>query len=626
MSNLTSHPRLFAGPDDLATTDARFEHSGPVAARARELYRRDLAEASARVVVPTAETGHNWHLRRMRDLQKRVVTLLVEYLRTRDVCYRRLIFDYLRLADSWEYWSWIDWRGSADTPQDPYDLSFGEMGMTLAVVYDWLYDELDEDERELLLQMARRQTDAFLRGVAEGAWWTEREYSNWTAATNGGAGMLALAAWEELDRAEEILQHVERSIGIFFGSIREDGGWPEGVGYWNYGMRYGFLYLLSHEAATGTEHPLLAREAVRNTAIFPLLFSPHGQAAGFGDSNHFSALAFHYRVLKRLDLAGYTPMLDDIASREDGFGNTTWPTAALYGLLGPTSGDGSEAPADIPANRLLDGIDWGYLSDGLPGPKTFISVRGGSADVPHGHADLMAFWFQVQAEQFLINADDGGYLDTTFSRLRNELYGCGPLSKNTILLNGVGVRPDSTSRTRSFEHDGHFIIQVDTSDCFGGFGGTKAYGDRWLHYCCRTFINLGAGRYLIIDRARFSNEGQFEARFHTFLPMEISPQRQVVRICGQQETVRLRFGCSQPIVLREAISTPIMPQQPADTILQVQSEALVENITLVTLIDLAESDEALGVEQTETSLFLKLGSEALWTLPLDANGDPFAEP
>ncbi len=622
MSELTSHPRLFAHPDDFAAIEARFEHSGPVAARNREHFRRDLAEASAQVIVPTPETGHNWHLRRMRDLQKRVVTLLVEYFRSGDPCHRRLVFDYLRLAASWEYWSWIDWRGPADEPQDTYDLSFGEIGMTLALVYDWLEAELDTDERELLLGMARRQTQAFLRSVAEGAWWTTREYSNWTAVTNGGAGMLALAAWEELDRAEEILQHVERAIGVFFGSLHQDGGWPEGVGYWNYGMRYGFLYLLSHEAATAAQHPLLARAAVRNTALFPLLFSPYGQGAGFGDSNRFTVLPFHYRVLKRLGLTAYTSMLDDLTARDERSGTTGWPAAGLYGLLGPTPDEASAEPIDLPANRLLGGIDWGYLSDGWPRPHTFISVRGGSADVPHGHPDLMAFWFQVQAEQFLINANDGAYLDTTFSSQRTELYGCCPLSKNTILLNGVGVRSDSTSRTRSFEHEGCDIIQVDAGDCFTT---ERAYGDTWLRYCCRSFVNLGEARYLIVDRVRFSNEGQFEARFHAFLPIEINLQAQVVRLCGQDHTASLRFACTQPLVLRQALATPVLPQRPADTILQVQSEALVEAITLVTLIDLAATDEPLGLEQAETNLALKLGSQAVWTIPLAANGDPFAE-
>ena len=625
--DLTAHPRLFARAEDLATINARFGQKSPVAAKAYDLHRRDLAEASAEVALSAPQTGHNWHLGRMRELQKRVVSLLVEYKRTGDEQYRQLATAYLGLPDTWEYWSWIDWRTNHPhgRPTDVYDLSVGEMGLTLAVAWDWLEDDLSDTERSLLLRLGGRQTTAYLQAFADEdrCWWAKGEYSNWTAVTNGGAGMLALAMWEELPEAEEILGHASEGIEAFFGSLHDDGGWPEGVGYWNYGMRYGYLYLLSHEAATGEQHPLLKCEGVRNAAIFPLLFSPHGQAAGFGDANHFRVMPFHYRVLERLGLAAHTAVLDEIGQRPEGFGISSWPSGALYGALGPGSETRRAERPEVPANKLLAGIQWGYMSDGMPSPDTFMSVRGGTADVPHGHADLMAFWFQANDEQFLINATDGKYLDTTFSPFRYELYGCGALSKNTILLNGVGIRPDSTSETRSFEHDGHFVIQVDASDCFGGSEGTKAYGDTWLHYCCRSFVNLGEGRYLIIDRARFSNEGQFEARFHTHMPMAIDDERQIVGLAGEKATARLRMACTEPVVLRQSTSAPIMPQQPADTILQVQSEHLVKSVILATLVDIAECAETLQMRADESSLMLTLGGRQLCVIPLDENGDPF---
>ena len=62
------------------------------------------------------------------------------------------------LADTWEYWSWIDWRTNHPhgRPTDVYDLSVGEMGLTLAVAWDWLHDDLSDAERALLLRLDRR--------------------------------------------------------------------------------------------------------------------------------------------------------------------------------------------------------------------------------------------------------------------------------------------------------------------------------------------------------------------------------------------------------------------------------------------------------------------------------------
>lgn len=613
------HPRLFARPEDFTRIDERFSAAHEVARKAHAIYHENLATASVEATITSLPTGHNWHLIRARELQTRIVTLMVEYLRGGDETYRRVAIEHLRMAAGWEYWSWIDWRSPEPSPTDPYDLSFGELGMTFGLAWDWLYETLSADERELLRALAQRHTSAYLSAYETGKnWWADRQYSNWTAVTCGGAGMLALSMHEELDAAEEILSKAEAGIEVFFGSMDDDGGWPEGAGYWNYGMRYGYLYLLSHEAATGSPHPLFEREAVRQGALFPLLFCPHGCACGFGDVNRFSVLAFHYRVLERLGLTEFIPVLDRIAGSEGGLGESNWPTAALYGLLARTTQPAGEP--NLPANRLLSGIEWGYMSDAMPNPHTYMSIRGGTAKVPHGHPDLMAFWYQVDDEQFLINAWDGRYLDTTFSAYRTELYGCSPFSKNTILLNGIGVRNDATSHTRAFEHEGLSVIKVDASDCFGQ---TQSYGATWLDHCARTFINLGDDRYLLIDQVRFTTEGQFEARFHTFLPVEIEAERTLVSIQGEKARLRVRMACDQPLCIREGRSCPVLPARPADTIIQVQSERLVDGITLVTLLDTEHNDGVLTIDREGGRLTVRLGEHAVCTVPVDDNGTVF---
>ncbi|MFO7945499.1 MAG: hypothetical protein R6V19_01605 [Armatimonadota bacterium] len=618
MEQLTAHPRLFAGSDDICNIDNRLQADSAIARGMHRAY-RDNVETARSAVVEHKQSGHNWHLVRARHLQKRLLTVLVEYLRTGDSSdLRALALQYLRILQGWEYWSWIDWRSPHFEPQEVYDLSYGEIGMSVAVAYDWLHDELSDDERELFLDLADRHSSAYVKGVQEEAWWTTREYSNWTAVTNGGAGMLALAMWEELDNAGEILQYAEDAIELFFTSADDDGGWPEGVGYWNYGMRYGYLYLLSWENATGKQHPLFSTPAVENLALFPMLFSPHGQGTGFGDVNNFAPMPFHYRVLERIDRREWWRVLDTDAEKTESFDHRNWPRPALYALLGPIDRSDLDEP-HTPDNWLLNGIRWGYLSEGMPEPETYMSVRGGTCKVPHGHTDLMALWFQAGDEQLLINAPDGTYLDTTFSERRYELYGCRSQSKNTILLNGVGVTPDATSVTRQFETDDLAGIHVDCSDCFGELGN---YGADWVEHCSRSAVNLGDGRYLLADHVRFHNEGQFEARFHTFADVEIHEQ-EVVSINGETCTAKLRMWASQPVAIRSGISSPVVPTQPADTIIQVQSEALISDLTMVTLIELSTSGEALECEEDDGALTVSRGGEEMIVIPLGADGVPF---
>ncbi len=617
MEKLTGPPRLFASSDDICNINKRLQAEGPVAKGMQDAYHENV-EVARSGVVEHDQSGHNWHLVRARHLQKRLLTVLVEYLRTGDSELRALAVQYLRILQGWAYWSWIDWRSSHPEPQEVYDLSYGEIGLSVAVAYDWLHDELSRDERKLFLDLADRHTSAYMKAIGEGAWWTEREYSNWTAVTNGGAGMLALAMWEELDNAEEILQYAEDAIRLFFNSADDDGGWPEGVGYWNYGMRYGYLYLLSWENATGKLHPLFSTPAVQNLVLFPMLFSPHGQGTGFGDVNNFAPMPFHYRVLDRINHREWWWVLDTDAEKSQAFDHRNWPRPAQYALLGPVERSDAGA-SDAPDNRLLNGIRWGYLSEGMPEPDTYMSVRGGTCQVPHSHTDLMAFWFQAGDEQLLINAPDGTYLDTTFSNRRFELYGCRSQSKNTILLNGVGVTPEATSVTTQFATDEFVGIHVDCSDCFGELGN---YGGDWVEHCSRSVVNLGGGRYLLADHVRFHNEGQFEARFHTFADVNISDQ-DVASLDGETYTAKLRIWASEPVAIRSGISSPIVPSQPADTIIQVQSEALVDSLTMVTLIDLAASDEPLSCKAEDDRLTVTPGGNEVVSIPLATDGVPF---
>ncbi|HOF86684.1 MAG TPA: hypothetical protein PLZ36_01095, partial [Armatimonadota bacterium] len=303
MITAASH-RLFVSADRWARLRALPEH--PLLRQAAA-YVADTAEAfSADRAITVNETGHNWHLIRARRAQTRVVTLLVRYGMTGDRRYRDAALDYLRDMAGWEYWSWITWRDGISDPDAIFDLSYGENSATLALAYDWLADELTADERARIVETARaRALRPYLaRNGTAGAemWYYRRPDCNWNTVCNGGAGMLALALGDLAPESARVLALAEAGVRHYFEFLDEDGAWPEGIGYWGYGHRYGYMYLLSHERAAGRPHPLLARPGSRNTLRFPFLFSPNGVPASFGDVNSFFPLPFIYAAAERYDL------------------------------------------------------------------------------------------------------------------------------------------------------------------------------------------------------------------------------------------------------------------------------------------------------------------------------------
>ena len=251
---LIPHPRLYITADHYRRLQQPADTPVLTVAsrRVTDLARKFLADPT--IIVD--ETGHNYHLIRGRRMQTRVVTLLTEYRRTGDRRFRNAILADIRRMAKWEYWSWITWRKNDPRPEAIFDLSYGENSATLAIAFDGLRDELTGDEVALFVETARRRSlipYVRLNGGEKKQGYYDRPDTNWNTVCNGGAGMLALAMGDLCPESKQVVSLVEKGVTPFFKYLRKDGAWPEGIGYWNYGMRYGFMYLLSHERATGRE-------------------------------------------------------------------------------------------------------------------------------------------------------------------------------------------------------------------------------------------------------------------------------------------------------------------------------------------------------------------------------------
>jgi hypothetical protein len=557
--NLHVHPRLYVSPDQIARLrNERLKH--PVLVRAAEGVARFADEALKTTDFAYTRDVHNEHLLRARVNQGRVVTLLVRWLMTADRRFRDAAVAHIDAMGAWEYWSWITWRKGNPDPLAMFDLSYGENATTLAIAYDWLHDDLSIPERQRFQGIAEKWVFApFLhhtRTTVPGqcAWWYGHPSSNWNTVCAGGAGMLALAMFGEVPAARRVLPRVERSFQPYFLELdKTDGAWPEGIGYWNYGMRYAFMYLLSHENATGRKHPLLRRPATKATLRFPVDFSPNEVPCSFGDVNHFHPLPFHFEVARRLGcddiLSMLEPRIGQLNDRMD-----EWPDAAEMLLLHPRISPGKVTPA-VPFGRRYQGQDWLILADRMPGPRLFLAARGGTTKVPHSHLDLLSFHCVAGDESMVTNLMPGEYLDTTFSARRWDIFEMGPASKNTILINGVGIAPSSSVITTSLK-----FPRVSKSQGFR-LDASAAFGDMRdglvVTLCARAFILLDAPAFLILDRIELPHVGRVESRLHTFTT--VTAGAGCARLKGRRERLFISYACDRPAGLFTAQGAPTTP-------------------------------------------------------------------
>lgn len=580
---LQPHPRLYIGTREIERlkqipdSDLLRLASGRVAEHARR-YREDR-----RITVD--QKGHNWHLIRARQLQGRVFTLLIEWLRTGDECNRAAALDYLRDMAAWEYWSWIEWRGG----QAIFDLSYGENSTTLAVAYDLLFDSLDAPEQRMLLDQARiRVWPRFhsqdgCAGRPLGWWW--RGYDcNWLTVCAGGAGMLALAMYEEIGEGRAYLPQIDRAVMKYMNTIdRFGGGWPEGVGYWNYGMCYGFRYLVSHENATGKRHPAFKLAGTRATVRFPLDFSPCNKGTGFGDIvRPFTPMAFHYAVAERVGDHELLPMLDRLLAEHSFKSMGIGADEAEYLVSRPrpvmAKPRRAATHSAAPVVKIYPELNWGILADRMPEPRLYMSVRGGSTEVPHAHLDLFSYHCVSEGVHFIPNLTNMTYIDTTFDARRYETFDKGWASKNTLLVGGLGIAAPaqvSLEPVKARNVTGFRLQGVDAIR----FNG---YRKEAVTRTGRLMLMLDRRAWLVIDRFDLEAPNQFESRFFTFA--EVRKKKDALVLRQEGKALAVSFAADRPGCMAFSQSAPVMPRDPVATMVRWCNAGLERSFTSATLL------------------------------------------
>ncbi len=606
------HPRLYIGADEhrRLSSERHFE----VIVQADRRVRREANRFIRNTTLTYARDCHNEHLLRAREVQYRIVTLLTRWQQTGEARYRKAVVEQVRRMGEWEYWSWIAWRQGDAAPDAIFDLSYGENAATLAIAWDWLFATLDAEERDLFLEVARKWPLAAARKqiLTGKAWYIRSPNSNWNTVCTGGLGMLLLAMYEEIEDAAELLAAVEDSIAPFFRSLDEtNGGWPEGIGYWNYGMRYGFMYLLSHERSTGREHPFLTAKSVRQTLEFPLDFCPHGQSCSFGDVNTWTPLPFHYAAAARLGLSRVCQMIERRVDMS-GKSSSTWPDAAEW-LLFHTGKPVMTAVATKQAvTSHYAGLDWGILADTWPNPKLYLSIRGGTTKVPHGHLDLLSFHCVVGDERLITNLTPHTYYDSTFSSRRYDLFEMRPDAKNTLFINGVGITNPATlqsmERLRRDEQVGFRLVATEAM----GQGRESAA----CSFCARLFLMVEQRVALIVDRVELPFVGLVENRMHT--PVAVGRGRSGAKLRGKRQSMRVVYAASVPAIFRTGVDVPTAITATPTTVLRWGTTYQVKEATLITLLSPGDSPAALKLVDADGGLSLTV-SQGDWqsTVALD---------
>jgi hypothetical protein len=169
---------------------------------------------------------------------------------------------YIKSAESWieAMLNTESWEGSQNLGRSAW-----VMGLTF--IYDWMYNALDKNLKEQLINRLISETEI----IIETASFT-RALSNHLLIETSAIGIVGLVLEDENPKKQIFLDQANEWTRYIIDHAPTDGSWGEGVQYWQYGTGY-FLRFLEAAFTSGYKNYFEDYEWLKLTGYFPIYFS-----------------------------------------------------------------------------------------------------------------------------------------------------------------------------------------------------------------------------------------------------------------------------------------------------------------------------------------------------------------
>lgn len=291
-------------------------------------------------------------------------------------------------------------------------LDVSEMATAVALGYDWLYDHMDPPTRALI----REGLVKHAIGLSPDQWgwdWRKKE-NNWNSVCYGGMVVAALALAEDHPAwAHHWLDSVQVHNPTTLVEYGPDGVYPEGPGYWTYGTMFQALMIDALRSAIGDDLGLAAAPGfVESGGFMAHALGPTGGAHNFADGDEdfeFRPVLFWIaQEAQRPDWLRHWQQDEwskaiQSQTRLQAFAPIWWAR------MNPTPTQA--VSADTPRSWQGGGKNpVAYFRERWDDPKAmWLGVKGGRANLSHGHMDAGTFVFEADAVRWAIDLGATSY-------------------------------------------------------------------------------------------------------------------------------------------------------------------------------------------------------------------------
>lgn len=364
-------------------------------------------------------------------------------------------------------------------------LDVAEMGLAVAIGYDWLYDSLSEQTRQ---KAAQRMYEYNMLTSFEPKFtkWVNAD-TNWNQVCNAGCTAVALAIYEQ--HPQEAQQVIQRAITTDTRAVTSiyapDGLYPEGAGYWDYGTNFQIVLNTLLTRAYGNDMGLSELPGFPNTGRFFMYSQGNvGKRFDYSDTKSF---AFTFRqgwyFADRFNDPGCL-YLDDKAIREAAAQSKDPDMSErLSPLFVMYASRYKGAPIAQPEQKMFYGgghIPVVIARTGWEKDDIYLGIKGGKAHYSHGHLDVGSFVYEADGVRWSSESHvKGSYpvIEKLLKKVDGKLFSYGPdawrwevfsyrnVDHSTLTVNGKLHNPAASGIfTEIFEQDDRMGATIDLTE------------------------------------------------------------------------------------------------------------------------------------------------------------------
>ena len=511
------HPRLFADARGFAALKARFGKEELLTAGAEFI--RATADACLKAKPCERIKEGKRLLGVSRTALYRINTLALAYR-----LYGNMAHLDRAIAEMRAVCAFSDWNPS-------HFLDVGEMTLAVAIGYDWLYNDMDEAVRKEIAAGLRR---CGLEASRQPLWWI-RAHNNWGQVCHAGilAGALALAE-ENPTEAACFVQRCIDKLPISMKALAPNGNYPEGPGYWSYGLEFNVAAMALLEGTLGSDFGLASMPGFAETgAYLDLVTGPSGEVFNYADGGAGRGTCYAtWWFAKRFNRPDILPYFEFgayrryVATRRPSprrfRGNRMFPLA-LFWVQDVPSGLKPKAPlvwdAKGPVPITIQRSSWDDEK------AMFVGLKGGSPSGPHGHMDGGSFVLESEKVRWAVDIGAEPYHRieamgmNLWSNAQNsdrwKLFRLGTWAHNVPMIDGCQQRVKGSAKVKEVKRDGAAsVVTLDLSSLYTNATSVVRRGEMSASgrsYTLRdTFAGVRPGgkiRWAMMTRAEPTIEG-----------------------------------------------------------------------------------------------------------------------